>query len=73
MQILVVLTNAKRVGIGAVISIAISALSTGFTSAKIALDKDLDTQGRKNQPTFYGEFFREFGVKVILVVTANSH
>ena len=50
--------KCKKMGVGAVISIAISALSTGFTSAKIALDKDLDTQGRKNQPNFYGEFFR---------------
>ena len=56
LQIFVVLTNANNMGIGAVISIAISALATGFTSAKIAFDKDLDTQGRKNQPKFYGEF-----------------
>ena len=59
LQIFVVLTNAKKMKTVAVtvavISIAISALSTGFTSAKIALDKDLDTQGRKNQPKFYGE------------------
>ena len=66
LQILVVLTNAKKVGAVAVIPIAISALATGFTSAKIALDKDLDVEGRKNQPKFYGEFF------LILVVTANK-
>ena len=70
LQIFVVVTNAKKMETVAVtvavISIAISALSTGFTSAKIALDKDLDVEGRKNQPKFYGEFF------LILVVTANK-
>ena len=57
LQIFVVLTNAKKMGIGAVISIAVSALSTGFTSAKISMDKDVDVKGRKNSPNFYGEFF----------------
>ena len=71
LQIFVFLTNPKKAGAGALISIAISALSTGFTSAKIALDKDLDTQGRKNQPTFYGEVFREIGV-VLILVTADK-
>ena len=59
LQIFVFLTNPKKTGAGALISIAISALSTGFTSAKIAMDKDLDVKGRKNQPKFYGESFEK--------------
>ena len=39
---------------GALVSIAISALTTGFTSALISFDKDVDVLGRKNQPAFYG-------------------
>ena len=71
LQIFVVLTNANNMGIGALISIAISALATGFTSAKIAFDKDLDTQGRKNQPNFYGKLFP--AVDIIVVVTAVAN
>ena len=59
LQIFVVLANAKKMGAGALISIAISAVSTGFTSAKISLDKDLDVKGRKNQPKLYGESFEK--------------
>ena len=55
LQIFVLLTDPKKKEIAAFFSIAISALSTGFASAKIVLDKDLDTDGRKNQPEFYGE------------------
>ena len=39
---------------GVLVSIAISALTTGFTSALISFDKDVDVLGRKNQPAFYG-------------------
>ena len=38
-------------------AIGISALTTGFASAMIAYDKDVDAKGRKNQPKFYGELF----------------
>ena len=51
------LVNLDVVGAGVLISIAISALSTGFTSAKIAFDKDVDVKGRRKHPHFYGENF----------------
>ena len=54
LQIYVVLRNPDEVKIGALVSIAISALTTGFTSALISFDKDIDVLGRKNQPRFYG-------------------
>ena len=43
-----------EIGSGALLSIAISALTTGFSSAMIAFDKDVDVQGRKVNPDFYG-------------------
>ena len=54
LQIYVVLHNPDKAGIGALVSIVVSALTTGFTSALISFDKDVDVEGRKNQPTFYG-------------------
>ena len=44
----------EEAGIGALISIAISALTTGFTSALISFDSDIDVAGRKINPIFYG-------------------
>ena len=35
-------------------SIGISALATGFTSAMISFDKDVDVSCRRAQPKFYG-------------------
>ena len=54
LQIYVVLRNPEEAGMGALVSIAISTLTTGFTSALISFDKDIDVEGRKNQPKFYG-------------------
>ena len=39
---------------GALVSIAISTLTTGFTSALISFDKDVDVLGRRKNPKFYG-------------------
>ena len=39
---------------GAMLSIGISTLTTGYASAMIAFDKDADVKGRKKQPNFYG-------------------
>ena len=71
LQILVFLTNPKKAGAGALISLVISALSTGFTSAKISVDKDVDVECRKYQPKFYGELFPVLVVVVIVVIVAN--
>ena len=54
LQIYVVLRNPDEAGIGALVSIAISTLTTGFTSALISFDKDVDAKGRKKSPDFYG-------------------
>jgi len=48
------LTNPGMTGDYALVSIGISALTTGYTSAMIAFDKDVDVVGRKAQPEFYG-------------------
>ena len=54
LQIYVVLQSPNEVEVGALVSITISTLTTGFTSALISFDKDVDVLGRKNQPRFYG-------------------
>ena len=54
MQIIVWLNNPKEAGVGALISIVTCTLTTGFTSALIAYDQDVDVEHRKNQPNFYG-------------------
>ena len=54
LQVYVALRNPDEVNIGALISIGISALTTGFTSALISFDKDIDVLGRRKDPKFYG-------------------
>ena len=54
LQIYVWLLNPKQAGNGALASIAISVLTTGYASAMIAYDFDVDVPHRKNQPNFYG-------------------
>ena len=48
------MTKTGVSGTGPILSIGISALTTGFASAIISFDKDIDPKGRKNQPNFYG-------------------
>ena len=38
-----------------IFSVFLSALTTGYTSALIAFDSDIDVTHRKHQPKFYGE------------------
>ena len=54
LQIYVYLRNSELAGRGALISIVISALTTGYASAIISFDKDVDVRGRKAQQNFYG-------------------
>ena len=54
LQIYVVIRNPGEVGTGALVSIAISALTTGFASAMISFDSDIGVAGRKINPTFNG-------------------
>jgi len=54
LQLYVCLSNPADAGTFALASIGISALTTGYTSAMIAFDMDVDLPHRKNQPNFYG-------------------
>ena len=54
LQLYVWLTNPEQAGSFALASIGISAMTTGYTSAMIAFDFDIDTNRRKNQPLMYG-------------------
>ena len=54
LQLYVWLTNPGEAGTYALPSIIISALTTGFTSAMMAYDMDVDVPHRQNQPKFYG-------------------
>ena len=48
------LNNPEEAGTFALVSIVISAMTTGFASAMMAFDMDVDVKHRKNQPKFYG-------------------
>ena len=54
LQLYVWLTNPEEAGSTALVSIGISALTTGFSSAMIAFDFDVDVPHRRSQPKFYG-------------------
>jgi len=54
LQLYVWLLNPEQAGSFALVSVGISALTTGYSSAMIAFDKDVDMDCRKNQPDFYG-------------------
>jgi len=48
------ISSSEQVGKFALLSIAVSCLTTGFTSAMISFDLDVDVTRRKTQPRFYG-------------------
>ena len=54
LQLYVWLLAPEKAGTYALVSIGISCLTTGFASAMIAFDMDVDVPHRKNQPNFYG-------------------
>ena len=54
LQIFVLITKIGTSSAGAIVSIGISTLTTGYASAMVAFDMDLDVGARKNQPQFYG-------------------
>jgi len=47
LQLYVWLSHPEQAGSYALVSIRISALTTGFTSAMISFDKDIDVVGRR--------------------------
>jgi len=48
------------------VSILISALTTGYTSAMLSFDFDIDVERMKNQPKFYGESASEVERTILL-------
>jgi len=54
LQLYVWLVAPEKAGTFALVSIGISCLTTGFASAMIAFDMDVDVPHRKSQPKFYG-------------------
>jgi hypothetical protein len=53
-QLMAIATNAKEVGTSAWLSVAVSAITTGFASATISYDWDTDPFNREFAPDFYG-------------------
>jgi hypothetical protein len=47
-------SSDKDVGTSALLSVAVSAITTGFASATISYDWDTDPAGRESAPDFYG-------------------
>jgi hypothetical protein len=69
-----VLTRGEEVSYKAIISILISALTTGFTSATLSYDYDTDPLKRREAPEFYG-YIPDEGMartKLFVVMTFNS-
>jgi hypothetical protein len=53
-QLMAIATSDKSVGISAWLSVAVSAITTGFASATINYDWDTDPERREQAPDFYG-------------------
>jgi hypothetical protein len=53
-QLMAIVTSDKDVGISAWLSVAVSAITTGFASATISYDYDTDPARREQTPDFYG-------------------
>jgi len=54
LQLYVLLSNPEEAGMAALLSIAISVSTTGFSSAMTSFDTDVDVHRRATQPRFYG-------------------
>jgi len=74
LQLYVWLINPEEAGSYALLSIAISSLTTGYTSAIIAFAQDVDTPHRKAQPKFYGYIPEDNGLRgrVFVLMTLIS-
>jgi hypothetical protein len=53
-QLMAIASSDKNVGTSAWLSVAVSAITTGFTSATISYDWDTDPSRREETPAFYG-------------------
>ena len=74
LQCWVFLGNSEQAGKFAALSILISALTTGYSSAMISFDMDVDLPHRKLQPNFYGYVPDDHGVRgrTFMLMTAIS-
>ena len=77
LQLYVWLDNPKEAGTYALVSIGISAATTGFTSAMMSFDFDVDVSRRKNQPKFYGYIPDDHALRgrcfVLMTVISSLH
>ena len=64
LQLYVWLKSPEETGTYALVTIAISALTTGFSNAMISFDKDVDVVGRRAQPRFYRYIPDDNGLRV---------
>jgi len=63
LQLYVWLTNPSDAGSYAIASILISAMTTGYNSALISFDMDIDIPHRRVQPTFFGYIPDDSGLR----------
>jgi len=77
LQLFVWLLAPEKAGTFALVSIGISCLTTGFTSAMIAFDLDVDVPRRRSQPKFYGYIPNEDGVRgrcfILMTLISSLH
>jgi len=77
LQLYVWLSAPEKAGTYALASIGISCLTTGFASAMIAFDMDVDVPHRKNQPKFYGYIPNDHGLRgrcfVLMTLMSSLH
>ena len=77
LQLYAWLAYPDQAGTYALVSIGISALTTGFTSAMIAFDKDVDVVGRRAQPKFYGYIPDDNGLRgrcfALMTIISSLH
>jgi len=77
LQLYVWLLAPEKAGTYALVSIGISCLTTGFTSAMIAFDADVDVLHRKNQPKFYGYIPNDNGLRgrcfILMTLISSLH
>jgi hypothetical protein len=68
-QLMAIATSDKKVGTSAWLSVAVSAITTGFASATISYDWDTDPAKRDETPAFYGYIPANASKRIIVFVS----
>jgi hypothetical protein len=68
-QLMAIATSANKVSKAALLSLSVSALTTGYTSATISYDYDTDPVSREQVPDFYGYLPADPAKRLITFVT----